>query len=209
MALLPTGIIVVPTGVTKTITPIESIGGVVIGVSSATDTSAGNPITEQFLFKRNGIKAVASAPIESTSANSAYNATTAISSTGTFAYDQSQFMIKGVATNINNTASVALAIGGMSDNRPHKNDSNKAKGAKTSTAYRTGYWRALGISGQRTNWSTAPTTNNVSYVLPTNNGSDAVDQAMYVTYKAVPGELAYRDGSANPIQDEYKAKSGS
>jgi hypothetical protein len=208
MALLPTGIIVVPTGTTKTITPVEVIGGVVIGVSSATDTSAGSPITETFLFKKNGIKPVYSAPIESTDAGSAYNATTALSSTGTFAYNQDQFMIKGVATNINNTASTALAIGGMSDNRPHKNDSNKSKGAKTSTAYRTGYWRALGISGQRTNWSVSPTTNNVDYVLPTDNTTAAVDQAIYVTYKAVPGELAYMDGSPNPIQDEYKPRSG-
>lgn len=209
MALLPTGIIVVPTGADKTITPTEVIGGVVIGVSSATDTSAGSPITEEFLFKKNGIKAVYSAPLESTSANSAYNATTAISSTGTFAYDQVQFMIQGVATNVNNTASTALAIGGMSDNPTHKNDSNKSKGAKTSTAHRSGYWRSLGISGQRTNWSSSPATNNVDYVLPTNNGSAAVDQAIFVTYKAVPGELTYRDGSPDPVQDEYKARSGS
>jgi len=209
MALLPTGIIVVPTGADKTVTPSEVIGGVVIGVSSATDTSAGSPITEQFLFKKNGIKAVYSAPIEATGVGSSYNATTAISSTGTFAYDQSQFMIKGVATKINNTASVALAIGGMSDNRPHKNDSNKSKGAKTSTAHRAGYWRSLGVANQRTNWSTDPSTNNVNYVLTTNNGSNAVDQAIFVTYKAIPGELAYLDGSANPIQDEYKPRSGS
>ncbi len=208
MALLPSGIIVAPTGSTKNFTPVEVRGGVIVGITDATDTTAGNPVTETFQFKKNAIKASFSSPKESTSTSSAYNATTSISSTGTFAFNQVQFMIRGSATKINNTASNVLLINGLADNYPHRNVSNKSKGAKTSTAWRAGYWRAVGIAGQRTNWSVAPATNNVNYVKTTNNAQNADDDAIFVTYKAVPGELTYQDGSPNPIQDEYKGRGG-
>jgi hypothetical protein len=64
----------------------------------------------------------------------------------------------------------------------------------------------MGISGQRTNWSTAPSTNNVNYVLPTNNGSNADDQAIYVTYRSVPGELVYMYGTLDAKMKDYPAK---
>ena len=57
-------------------------------------------------------------------------------------------------------------------------------------------------------FSTGPASASAAYVLPTDNTSDAVDHAIFVTYKAIPGELAYLDGSPNPIQDQYKAKTG-
>jgi len=206
MALLPTGVIVVPTGANKELTPVEVKGGVMVGVTSATTTTAGSPITETFEFKKNAIKAAFSKPKQTTSANSSYNATTSMTSGGTFAYNQSQFMIRNSATKINNSSSNVLLINVMADNYQHRNVSNKSKGAKTSTAWRAGYWLSVGIAGQRTNWSTDPSSNNVNYVQPTDNTSNADDDAIYVTYKSVPGELAYMDGSANPIQDEYKAR---
>ena len=163
MAMLPTGIIVVPTGTDKTITPIEVKGGVMIGTTDATDTAAGNPITETFPFKDNGVAPGLSAPKESTSANSTSNAKKPFTS-GTFAYNQVQF--------------------------------------------RNGHWRPLGKTHSRKMFSTGPASASAAYVLPTDNTSDAVDHAIFVTYKAIPGELAYLDGSPNPIQDQYKAKTG-
>ena len=76
------------------------------------------------------------------------------------------------------------------------------------TAHRSGYWRGVGISGQRTNWSTPPSTGDITFKLPTNNASDAVDQGQFVTYKSVPGELAYMFGAIDAKQDDYKARSG-
>jgi hypothetical protein len=68
------------------------------------------------------------------------------------------------------------------------------------------YWRGVGISGQRTNWSVAPSTNNVDYVLPTDNSSPAVDQGQFVTYRSIPGELAYMYGAIDPELKDYPAK---
>ncbi len=139
MAMLPTGIIVVPTGTDKTITPIEVKGGVMIGTTDATDTAAGNPITETFPFKDNGVAPGLSAPKESTSANSTSNAKKPFTS-GTFAYNQVQFMIRNVATKINNTESNALLIGGQSENLPHENTRNGQIGAKIGQAFRYAHW---------------------------------------------------------------------
>jgi len=209
MALLPTGIIVVPTGADKTITPVEVIGGVVVGVTAATDTSVGNPVTELFpVLNQAATEPQVNAPLESTSANSAYNATTAISSTGTFAYNQSEFLMRVSASQINGSASNSLLINGNSQHLAKNYVSNSAKGARIATAIRDGNWRPNGIAGQRTNWSSAPTSNDTDFVLTTNNSSTAVDQAQFVTYMAVPGELTYRDGSPNPIQDEYVGNNG-
>ena len=146
MALLPTGVIVVPTGANKELTPVEVKGGVMVGVTSATTTTAGSPITEVFEFKKNAIKAAFSKPKQTTSTNSSYNATTSMTSGGTFAYNQSQFMIRNSATKINNSSSNVLLINGMADNYQHRNVSNKSKGAKTSTAWRAGYLSLIHIS---------------------------------------------------------------
>lgn len=207
MALLPSGYVFGTTG--DSATPTEKPdGGTIVGITSATDTTNG-PITQTFPFYENALggrekrsvpKAV-SGEAHAFSAQKAYSA-------GTFAYDptNSQFTIRTVADKINNVSNTTLLIPGNAAFRTHRHVSNKSKGAKTSTAYRAGYWNALGVSEQRTNWTTAPSSNNVNYVLPTNNGSNADDQAIYVTYKSVPGELAYMYGAIDPLQDEYPAR---
>ena len=209
MALLPSGIIVATKGANAAKnSPTEVRGGVVVGITSATDVTAGNPVTEVFQFSALAIGEldVLTTPKESASVNSTSNQTGVLDG-GTFAYNQSQFMMLTSATKINNSAATALLIGGQTTPAPHRSITNKSKGAKTSTAWRAGYWEALGIAGQRTNWSTAPSTNNVAYQETTGTGNSD-DEAIFVTYKAVPGELAYMDGSPNPIQDEYKGRYG-
>jgi len=209
MALLPSGFIVQPKMAGNRNNPVEVKGGVIVGVTSATNTEAGQPVTEVFQFSANAVGQdhVLTTPKESASVHSTSNATGVLSG-GTFAYNQVQFMMRTSATKINNSDSTALLIPGYGSMAPpHLSDTNSQKGAQTSTAWRAGYWRAVGIAGQRTNWSTAPSSNNVDYQTPT-GGVLADDNAQFLTYKAVPGELTYRDGSPNPIQDEYKGRYG-
>jgi hypothetical protein len=206
MALLPSGYIYATTGNYNL--PTEKVdGGTVVGVTSATNTTTG-PITRTFPLTSNAIEGSIDrrvVVVAASGAAHAYSATKAYAA-GTFAYDQDQFMIRTVATKINNVASTLLSINGLPKNRPHTLISNKSKGAKTSTAHRSGYWNGVGVANQRTNWSTPPSSNNVSYVLPTNNASNADDQGQFVTYKSVPGELAYMYGAIDPKLKDYPAK---
>jgi len=205
MALLPNTIIYGTTSNSSSPTEKRD-GGTIVGITSASDTTNG-PATQTFPLTSNAIDGETRrvVVIEASGAAHSYSATKAYSG-GTFAYDQVQFMIRTVATKINNVSSTLLSINGLPANRPHTLVSNKSKGAKTSTAHRAGYWRPVGISGQRTNWSVAPLSNNVSYVLPTNNGSNASDQGQFVTYRSVPGELAYMYGAIDAKLADYPAK---
>ncbi|MFY9238161.1 MAG: hypothetical protein WAO78_04675 [Roseovarius sp.] len=207
MAKLPNTIVYSTTG--NYSESVERISAVVVGVTSATSTTTGNPISRVFPTKTAAYEGlnVPNAPREISGVGHSSNATKALTS-GSFGYDQVEFMIRGVADTINGSSDSSLRIVGNEQHKVKNHVSNKAKGAKTSTAYRAGYFRTMGISGQRTNWSTAPTTGNIAYVLPTNNASPSVDQAQFVTYRAVPGELTYMYGGANPLQDEYKAVTG-
>lgn len=204
MALLPNTIIYGTTGSSSSPTEKRD-GGTIIGITSASNTTTG-PATRTFTPMSNAIDGAARRVlvIAASGAAHAYSAQKSVTA-GTFAYDQSQFMIKTVTTKINNISNTVLQVNGTK-NRPHTLISNKAKGAKTSTAHRSGYWSGVGIAAQRTNWSTAPTTNNVSYVLPTNNASNASDQGQFVTYKSVPGELAYMYGAKDAKLQDYPAK---
>jgi hypothetical protein len=203
---LPSGMVVSTTG-NASYPFTEALGGAVVGVTDKTNTAAGQPVTTRIPFKDNAVgeNHVDTKPKELTSTNSTSNQRPAYSA-GTFAYNQVQFMAQMVATKINNVANTSLQIGGQTVAPPHRSISNKSKGAKTSTAWRARNFNWLGIAGQRTNWSSAPATNNVDYVLPTDNTTAAADHAIFVTYKAVPGELTYMDGAPNPIQDQYKAR---
>lgn len=202
MALLPNTIIYGATGSSSSPTEKKN-GGTAVGITSTTSTANGQPITRTFPLTSNAIEGAVRkpVPVAASGAGHAFSTQKAYTS-GTFAYTQSQFMVIGLATKINNVANTELLMG-ASVTRPKTLISNKMKGAKTSTAYRAGYWNAFGISGQRTNWSTAPSTASASYVLPTNNASNADDQAQFVTYRTVPGELVYMYGTIDPKLKDY------
>jgi len=204
MSLLPSGYIVAATGNSNF--PREKVnGGVIVGITSATNVLT-SPVTRIFPLTLNAIDGTVKFVhvLPASGAAHAYSAQKALAA-GTFAFEQQQAMIRTVTTRINNIASTLLSVNGLPINRVKTRISNKSKGARTSTAYRSGHWRPLGISGQRTLWSTPPASNNTFYVLPTNNGSNADDQGQFVTYKAVPGELVYRYGAPNPILKDYPA----
>lgn len=205
MALLPNTIIYGTTS--NNSSPTEKLdGGTIVGVTSATDTTNG-PITQTFPLTSNAIDLAdrRTIVVEASGAAHAYSVQKA-DPNGTFSFDQVQFMIRNVATQINGQASTVLQVNGQIANRPHTLISNKSKGAQTSTAHRSGYWNSMGISGQRTNWSVAPVSNNVDYVLPTNNSANADDQGQFVTYRSIPGELAYMYGAIDAQTADYPAK---
>jgi len=207
MALLPNTIIYGTTG--NNSSPTEKAdGGTVIGITSATDTTAG-PITQTFNLTDNAIDGEERRVLvlEASGAAHAYSAQKADTG-GTFAYDQVQFIIRNVTTEINGQANTLLQVNGIPRNRPKNNVTDSAKGALLTTAHRAGYWQGVGISGQRTNWSTPPSTGDITFKLPTNNASDAVDQGQFVTYKSVPGELAYMYGAIDPLQADYDGRMG-
>lgn len=204
MALLPSGYIVATTG-NSNFPRERANGGVIVGITSATNVLT-SPVTRIFPLTLNSIEGAVRTVLvlPASGAAHSYSAQKALAA-GTFAFNQQQAMIKNVTTKINNIASTLLSINGLPFNRAKTRISNKSKGARTSTAYRSGHWRPLGISGQRTLWSTPPASNNTFYVLPTNNASNADDQGQFVTYKAVPGELVYLYGAPNPILKDYPA----
>jgi hypothetical protein len=203
MALLPNTIIYGTTGDNSSPTEKRD-GGTAVGITSGSDTTNG-PITQTFPLTSNAISGTRRVTvIEASGAAHAYSAQKADTG-GTFAYDQSQFMIRTVATKINNQANTVLQINGLPANRPHTLISNSAKGALLTTAHRAGYWRGIGISGQRTNWSTPPSTGDITFKLPTDNTTDAADQGQFVTYRSVPGELAYMYGAIDAVLKDYPA----
>lgn len=202
MSLLPSGYIVSTTG-NMYVGAVERIGGTAIGLTSATTTTTGSPIT---LVK--STKDVATphgrTTVKRKTVAGVYNATYALSSTGTFAYEPSGFIAMRLTTTINGTASTLLKFAG-NKNRAHRALKQKAYGAKTSTAFRAGYWQPLATTG-RSKWSTAPTANTGQYVTPTGTNTPSDDQGIYVTYLAIPGELTYMYGAQDATSVDYVRK---
>jgi len=206
MALLPNTKIYGTTG--NSSSPTEKVGGVVVGITSATTVTDGSPLTQTFPFTQNSVQINdPNGVVSATGVGHAYNAQSVISG-GTFNYNQSQFMIRGIATKINNIANLAIFNNGNEDSIVRRPIALQQKGAKTVTAMVAGYWNPLGISGQRTNWSTSPASATGAYYLPTDNTTQADDHAIFNTYRTVPGELVYMYGAIDPLQDEYKAITG-
>lgn len=208
MALLPSGYAVGTTGNSIT-SPTEQLGGVMIGITTATAVTTGNPVTQTFNVRdtaetpnRRVVPVAASGAAHAFSTQKAYTS-------GTFAYNQSEFLIRTHADTINGVASNVLLINGNESGRLRRSLKQNAWGAKTSTAWRAGYFSFLRIAGQRTNWTTAPTANNATFKSTTNNGTDSSDEAIYVTFRSVPGELTYMRGEAHPFTDEYAAVTAS
>ena len=120
----------------------QKVGGVVIGVTSATDTTDGQPVTEVFDLKSQGTDGVdrRTAPKDTAATIEAKGA-----GVGTFAYDQSAFILIGNQANnkINNSASTALKLNGRESARDNERSSLTPIGAKTSTAWSIGSFNYL------------------------------------------------------------------
>jgi len=192
--------------------PVAKVGGVAIGITDATTVTTGEPITKVFDVKSQAIDGVSRLvkPQDTASTVEAKGA-----GVGTFAYDQVDWVIRGNQANnkINGSASTELLLNGNGPSRDAERSKIGPVGSKTSTAWAAGYWRPLGVSAQRHNWSTPPTTMTGAagnFYDPANGtvmvlGTDA-DEA--IGTRAVPGELTYMFGAIDPKQDNYDAKTG-
>ena len=186
-------------------TPTEKIGGVVIGVTSATTVTAGEPVTKVSDLKTQGTDGVdrRTAPKDTAAT------VEALAATGTFAYDQVAFMLRGnqSSNTINASASTELQINGNGDDRDRERSSLTPIGAKTSTAWRANFFNPIGISGSRSPWDSAPGPMNAANYQDAVGGVTTVDNA--VGTRAIPGELAYMYGSLVANTGEYSAMTGS
>ena len=187
----------------------QKVGGVVIGITSATTVTAGSPVTKVFDLKTQGTDGVD----RRTAPKDTDITVTALAATGTFAYDQSAFILIGNQANnkINNSASTALVLNGNDASIDNERSSLAAIGAKTSTAWTAGNWRPLGVSAQRTNWSSGPdaifTHAASGYYDGDTAANTTVDNA--IGTQAVPGELSYMYGAIDASGANYSERTGS
>ena len=186
-------------------TPTEKIGGVVIGITSATTVTVGEPVTKVFDLKTQGTDGVdrRTAPKDTAAT------VEALAATGTFAYDQVAFMLRGnqSSNTINASASTELQINGNGDDRDRERSSLTPIGAKTRTAWVGNFFNPLGVSGSRSPWDSAPGPMNAANYQDAVGGVTTVDDA--VGTRAIPGELAYMYGAILANTGEYSAMTGS
>ena len=127
---------------------------------------------------------------------------TSSKSGGSMAYqptkEDPQFLIRGVASKVNNTSNTVL-YSGASDKAGRRAINHLAKNHRydiTSIDYKTGIATKGGSAGDAFN-----------YVQVDDGSTAATDDAANPT-RAIPGELVYMHGSLTPKQDDYKAKTG-
>jgi hypothetical protein len=185
----------------------QKVGGVVIGITSATTVTAGSPVTKVFDLKTQGTDGVD----RRTAPKDTDITVTALAATGTFAYDQSAFVLIGnqANNNINGTASTALTLNGRESARDNERSSLTPIGAKTLTAWRNGSFEHLGVSAQRTPWGsgTPDPMNAADYDDGDTSTATTVDNA--IGTQAVPGELSYMYGAIDASGANYSERTGS
>ena len=209
MALLPTGYIVSCRG--TGVAPLEQYGGVALGITDASTVTTGSPYTQTLSIKDSMNNSLLSTrrskPVAASGTFHTYSAQKALSA-GTFALDPNGALIMTYSTTINGIANNSLLFSGDDGYRQRTALRQKSWGYKYSTAIRAGYFSFTKISGKRTNWTTAPSSLNDTFRSTTNKATDSADQGQYVTYRSIPGELVYMQGSLAPFLDDYKAITG-
>ena len=143
-----------------------------------------------------------------------------VAKAGTWAYQAAgEYMVRRMATTINGSADDVLQSGGSNHPRRSIHVRSNQIGAKLVTAHRAGYWRPTGVSGQRTNWSSALDGANVdsdgNYADNTGAFSATSDDAARVTpwnSSGIPAELVYLEtgkvSTANMKDYPYKSAVG-
>ncbi len=129
----------------------------------------------------------ASTPVDGDDADKALSA-------GTFAYNNESPVAKRVTTSLSGVSNTTLRSGAAQPGLVrgiHKLEVVRTR--RLTTAIRAGYWNIF--SGV---FSPAPTVAVDTL---------ATDEAATPT-RSVPGELVYKTGAPEPVQDNYKAKTG-
>lgn len=126
-------------------------------------------------------------------------------SAGTFAYNNQSPIAKRVTDSLAGVANNALLSGASTPRLVRSiHRQEKVRTTRYTTAIRAGYWNIY--SGQ---WSTTPTTAVDAFWDNSGNATSATstDQAASPS-RSVPGELVYKTGKLEPVQDDYKSKTG-
>lgn len=181
------------------------VGGLAIGITSASNVTDGQPINQSFpVISGTKVLIGDNLPVVNTDSG-VTNVTYALASTGNFAYRPNS-LFYGYTSTINGSANNGIKFPAVG-NQKHKYIRTKAFGAKTSTAIRSGYLDLVGANtSSRNPWTTQPASNSGQFISTTNTSNVAVDEGIYVTYKAVPGEFVYRNGSPTTIYANYDAR---
>jgi len=193
MALLPTGIIVGTKSHASP--PVEVVSSLIAGVSTSL------ALRDLSASVGNGRSVV----IEASGSSHSYSAQKAYTA-GTFAYEADTQIIRGVTTSINGVASTAAKLTSSEEYLQRRSLVQKDRGASYATAIRAGYFSFTGVINQRTPWTTPPAALSNTFKSTTSNSTDSDDQGIFVTYRSVPGEFVFMNGSPNPILADYPAK---
>lgn len=191
-----------------------AVGGNAINVTQTAD----NPMTSAMVMKDQVVNGTRRRVTVSTAISGVNDVRTALGS-GSLAYNAPAQDIVGpmITDSVNGTANTSLKLTGsdVGQNRKIVKPIGNQFGAKVTTAFAQNAWTPLGIADQRTNWSPAAASVSAGGVLSTLSGTShqsttadaaAVDYA--VGDIAVPGKLAYMDGSPNPTSDTYPVFTG-
>ena len=177
-------------------------GATVLGggnIDTSTNTVSSAPSLKSFLDNHSHV--VGSRVLASTGTKWKHGITSSKSG-GSMAYqptkEDTQFLIRHVASKVNNTSNTVL-YSGASDKAGRRAINHLAKNHRyhiTSINYVTGIATKGGSAG-----------NVFNYVQAGDGSTAATDDAANPS-RAIPGELVYMYGALTPKQDDYKAKTG-
>lgn len=193
--------------------PTEKIGGAAFGITDGTTVTAGQPITVTYPVISGSFTPHDFVRPKQKTTPGVYNATgTRVNGVNNFAYldkrNARNWLVFGVGTGVNGSGTNAFLINGPQAFLTRRNLKQKQYGAYTSASYRQGFFKLTRNTGSRTQWTTAPSGLTNTYKLPTDNTVDSTDQGIFVTYRAIPGELTYLYGALAPSGADYKPKYG-
>jgi hypothetical protein len=194
-------------------------GGAMVGITDATTTTEGNPITKAIAVKDVIAESPANRGMNLPKLLSAgvYTTQKAVSG-GAFAFTPAgkdrtssdpQFVMMRVAVTLGGVSNTVLHSGAGDFNRRSIHSAQHLNGAKTLTKWAANQFSWVGVAGQRHNWisgvpATLATTN--FWDLTDGDATDLVDANLPTL--AVPGELVYLETGKTPTQDDYEAKTG-
>ena len=195
-------------------------GGAMVGITDATTTTEGNPITKALAVMDVTDPVVANRCMNLPQLLSAgaYTTQKAVSG-GTYAFTPAakdrtssdpQFVMMRVAVTLSGASNTVLQSGAGDFNRRSIHSSQTQFGAKTLTKWAANQFSWVGVASQRHNWiSGVPATLATTFFwdITDGNASDLADDDALPTL-AVPGELVYLETGKTPTQDDYNAKTG-
>ena len=193
-------------------------GGAMVGITSATTTTEGNPITKALAVMDVTDPVVANRGMNLPRLRSSLHLQKAVSG-GTFAFTPApasrtasdpQFVMMRVAVTLSGASNTVLQSGAGDFSRKSIHSVHHLNGAKTLTKWAANQFSWVGVAGQRHNWiSGVPATLATSLFWDiSDTGFTSTGATASLPTLAVPGELVYLETGKTPTQDDYNAKTG-